>query len=69
MKAMKCIFAVIVGVLAGLWSACDCHKQTKTGAPGGSSSTTEGAGATRNATSQTRPVKERDLPIRRPILE
>ena len=69
MKAIKCLFAIIVGIIVGLLSACTAHKQPKTEPETRGPAATEGVAATQTPSSETRPAKESDLPIRRPILE
>lgn len=67
MKALKCIFAVILGIVLGLVSSCS-SKDKPEGQPGRPNEKQApedtGKGAQENP-----PKKGEDLPVRRPILE
>ena len=65
MKAIKCIVSVILGILVATWSACAPAKRP---ASPPSVSPAEPA-STQPAVPETQPPKEKDLPIRHPILE
>jgi len=69
MKAIKCFFAITVGVIVGLLSACTAHKHPRTQPVTHGPTAAEGVAATQAPSSETQPAKEPDLPIRRPILE
>jgi hypothetical protein len=67
MKAVKCVLAVLLGVVMGLLPSCSSKKKA------GSQPVTPGekkqTGAADREEEKRPPDKEEDLPVRRPILE
>lgn len=66
MKAIKCIVSVILGIVMAFWSACTSDKRPAS-AP--SAATQEAPATQPTPPPETQPANEKDLPIRRPIME
>jgi PBP1b-binding outer membrane lipoprotein LpoB len=67
MKKIKCILAVVLGTILGLFSSCSPREEPpqKQGEPEKEQTEVQ----TREGKQTEVPKKEEDLPVRRPILE